>query len=124
MQLFRIATFVVAAGLLGGSANAGKISDADRKAAADKFQAACALCHGATGKADGPASAGFNPKPANFADPAWQKATKDEAISKIILEGGPAVGKSPAMPPNPDLKGKDGVVAALVELIRSLGPKK
>jgi hypothetical protein len=59
------------------------------------------------------------PKPRAFADADWQAAVTDDHIKKIILEGGPAVGKSPAMPPNPDLKGKDEVVTQLVKIVRA-----
>lgn len=82
------------------------------------FKTKCVVCHGDHGAGDGPGAAAIVPKPRAFAEPAWQASTTDEQIKKIILEGGPAVGKSPAMPPNPDLKGKDEVVSALVKLIR------
>jgi mono/diheme cytochrome c family protein len=82
------------------------------------FKLKCVVCHGDHGAGDGPGAAAIVPKPRAFADPDWQAAVTDEHIKKIILEGGAAVGKSPAMPPNPDLKGKDEVVAALVKIIR------
>ncbi len=82
------------------------------------FKLKCVVCHGDHGAGDGPGAAAIVPKPRAFADPEWQTAVTDEHIKRIIVEGGPAVGKSPAMPPNPDLKGKDEVVAALVKLIR------
>lgn len=83
------------------------------------FDTRCAPCHGATGAGDGPASAGLTPKPANFTSPEWQGQVTDEHIEKIIAYGGMAVGKSAAMPPNPDLDGKP-VVPALRSLIRGL----
>jgi mono/diheme cytochrome c family protein len=82
------------------------------------FRQKCVVCHGDHGAGDGPGAAAIVPKPRAFADAEWQTSVTDDQIKKIILEGGPAVGKSPAMPPNPDLKGKDEVVAALVKLIR------
>lgn len=99
------------------------ISEADRKEAADLFAGRCTLCHGAQGAGDGPASAGLTPRPRNLRDRAWQTGVTDEHIEKIITYGGAAVGKSPAMPPNPDLNSKPGVVAALREHIRSLAKK-
>ena len=90
--------------------------------AQDIFSGRCTPCHGPQGKGDGPASAGLNPKPANFSDPAWQKSVTDEHIEKIISYGGGAVGKSPAMPPNPDIADKP-VVKALRKHIRELGGK-
>ena len=77
-------------------------------------------CHGASGGGDGPASAGLAPKPRNFQDAAWQKSVSDEYLAQIIQYGGAAVGKSAAMPPNPDLMSKPEVVAALAAHVRSL----
>lgn len=82
------------------------------------YKSRCVVCHGEHGAGDGPGAAGLVPKPRAFADPAWQTSVTDEHIKKIILEGGGAVGKSPAMPPNQDLKGKDEVLSGLVKLIR------
>lgn len=78
----------------------------------------CTVCHGAGGAGDGATAAALNPKPRNFTDAAWQTAAKDADIEKIIADGGPAIGKSPLMPPNPDLKAKAGVIAALRAKIR------
>jgi mono/diheme cytochrome c family protein len=82
------------------------------------FKLKCVVCHGDHGAGDGPGAAAIVPKPRAFADPEWQASVTDEHIKKIIVEGGAAVGKSPAMPPNPDLKSKDDVVAALVKVVR------
>jgi mono/diheme cytochrome c family protein len=91
------------------------------RAEADKiFAERCTTCHGAGGAGDGPASAGLVPKPRNLQDPAWQASVTDEHIDKIIQYGGAAVGKSPAMPPNPDLMSKPDVVAALRTHVRAL----
>lgn len=84
------------------------------------FETRCYTCHGMTGQGDGPGSAGLNPKPRNFGDPAWQASVTDDHINKIILYGGAAVGRSPMMPGNPDLIAKPAVVAALVQHVRSL----
>jgi mono/diheme cytochrome c family protein len=84
------------------------------------FANRCSPCHGAKGAGDGAASAGFNPRPRNFQDPAWQSEVSDEHIERIIVYGGAAVGRSPAMPPNPDFSDKPEV-KALREFIRSLG---
>ena len=87
------------------------------------YKSRCALCHGATGKGDGPAGAALNPKPRDMTDPAWQKSVTDEHIEKIIVGGGPAVGMSPMMAANPDLANKPEVVKALCALVRGLAPK-
>lgn len=68
---------------------------------------------------DGAAAAALDPKPRSFKSAEWQKSVTDDHIKKVIVGGGPAVGKSPLMAPNPDLKGKDAVLAALVAKVRS-----
>jgi uncharacterized membrane protein len=85
------------------------------------FAQRCAPCHGPEGRGNGPSSAALNPKPRNYHDPAWQKTVTDEGITKTILEGGMAVGKSDVMPANPDLEQKPEVTTELVKLLRSFG---
>lgn len=85
------------------------------------FATRCTPCHGASGMGDGVASAALNPRPRNFHDSSWQSAATDQGIEHIIQVGGAAVGKSGAMPPNPDLVSKPAVVAALRAYIRSFG---
>lgn len=109
------------AGTTGGTtASAAGISPADQKAADEIFSQRCVTCHGPRGAGDGPAAAALNPKPRAFGDPNWQKSVTDEHIEKVIAQGGPAVGKSPLMPPNPDLAGKP-VIQALRAKVRSFG---
>jgi mono/diheme cytochrome c family protein len=96
------------------------VTPAARGEATQIFATRCTPCHGPTGRGDGPASAGLTPKPRNFTDPKWQAAVTDEHIEKIVQYGGAAVGKSPAMPSNPDLTSKPEVVAALRAHVRSL----
>jgi cytochrome c553 len=83
------------------------------------FQSKCVVCHGDKGAGDGPGAVALNPKPRAYSDAAWQASVTDEHIRKIIVEGGAAVGKSPGMPPNPDLNDKPEVVAELVKIVRS-----
>lgn len=96
-------------------------SPEDVKQAAEIFAGRCTPCHGPRGRGDGPASAGLTPKPRNFSDATWQSKVTDEHIEKIVLYGGAAVGKSPAMPPNPDLETYPGLLKGLRAHIRSLG---
>lgn len=84
------------------------------------FSTRCATCHGPEGAGNGPASAGLTPPPRNFRDAAWQDSVQDEYIAKIVSYGGAAVGKSPAMPGNPDLIAQQQVLTALVARVRSL----
>lgn len=90
--------------------------------AATIFATRCYTCHGKAGAGDGPGSAGLVPPPRNFQDPDWQSSVSDEHIAQIIMYGGSAVGKSPTMPPNPDLNSKPDVVEALVRYVRALAP--
>lgn len=102
---------------------ADQISPAAEKEAQDIFKNRCTMCHGASGKGDGPAGVALNPRPRNWTDAAWQKATPDEEIEKAIVGGGQAVGKSVLMPANPDLTNKPEVVKALLQIVRSFSGK-
>jgi len=104
----------------GAAAAGGAISAADRDQAKQIFAQRCVACHGSTGAGDGAAAAALNPKPRAFGDKVWQASVTDAHIEKIIEQGGAAVGKSPLMPPNPDLVGKP-VVKGLREYVRSFG---
>ncbi len=101
-----------------------QIPPAAMKEAEDIYKSRCTMCHGTSGKGDGPVGAALNPKPRALGDPAWQKSVTDEHIEKIIQGGGAAVGKSPLMPSNPDLNTKPDVIKALRILVRNFGAKK
>jgi mono/diheme cytochrome c family protein len=101
----------------GGGASSANIPAESR----DIFAQRCVACHGADGSGNGPASAALTPKPRNFSDASWQSGTSDDLIRTIILNGGQAVGKSPLMPPNPDLQAKPDVVNGLVAIVRGFG---
>ncbi|MCX5745654.1 MAG: c-type cytochrome [Proteobacteria bacterium] len=90
---------------------------ASPQTAAQVFATRCVPCHGSTGNGDGVASATLNPKPRKFNDGAWQTSVTDEYIEKIIKFGGAAVGKSPAMPNNPDLSDQT-VISGLKDIVR------
>jgi mono/diheme cytochrome c family protein len=81
----------------------------------------CSTCHGERGRGDGPGGASFDPRPRNFADPAWQQSISDERIRLTIHSGGAALGKSPMMPAQPDLD--DATLDALVAYIRQVGAR-
>jgi len=87
------------------------------------YKGRCVTCHGESGQGDGPGAAALTPKPASFANAEWQQSVTDEHIERIIKFGGAAVGKSPSMPGNPDLKSKDEVVKALRAYVRDLGKR-
>jgi len=106
-----------------GAAPAAPTATGDPVATAKKiFTDRCVPCHGASGQGDGPASASLNPKPRKYADADWQASVTDEYIEKIIKFGGAAVGKSPAMPNNPDIN-DPAVLTALKDIIRAFGKK-
>lgn len=85
------------------------------------FKTVCATCHGEGGLGNGPAAVALTPKPRNYTDKTWQASVTDDQIKQTILMGGAAVGKSPIMPAQPQLKEKPEVVAALVQIIRTFG---
>lgn len=79
----------------------------------------CASCHGAAGKGDGPGAAALNPKPKDLTDKAYMAKLGDKYLVDIIAKGGPAVGKSPLMPPwGAALKAED--IQDVVAFLRSL----
>lgn len=100
-------------------AHAGSAPDVAK--AKEIFAQRCVACHGASGAGDGPASASLTPKPRRFTDPDWQNQVTDEYIEKIVKLGGAAVGKSAAMPSNPDLN-DPAVVAGLRTVVRGFKP--
>ncbi len=105
-----------------GAAATAKATTTTEEPTEDLFKTRCAPCHGESGHGDGPGSAALNPKPRNYTDVAWQTKVSDEDIKKTILYGGAAVGKSPAMPANPDLDGKPEL-DELVKTVRSFKGK-
>jgi len=82
------------------------------------FQTRCFVCHGRDGRGSGPASQGLPQKPQDLTDPTWQRNVTDDQIRSVIQAGGAIVGKSGAMPPNPDLSSDD--LNALVAYVRQL----
>ncbi len=74
---------------------------ADGSAANGKpnYEKLCASCHGTGGKGDGPASAQLPVKPRDHTDKNAMFHISDEELFNVIKGGGPAVGKSPLMPP-------------------------
>jgi len=97
------------------------ITEDARAKARDIFTERCATCHGIDGHGNGPAAANLRPKPIDFHSQNWQKSLTDDSITKAIIFGGRAVGKSGQMAPNPDLENEPAIVAALVEKIRKWG---
>jgi len=99
------------------SVSAGGAEDQAKALLSDR----CAICHGENGDGHGVASASLVPPPKDFRNHEWQKSVTDKTLATAIVQGGPAVGLSPAMPGNPDLVNSPDVVAALVKQIRAWG---
>jgi mono/diheme cytochrome c family protein len=53
------------------------------------YDQACASCHGASGKGDGPAATGLNPPPADFTDAFHARYYSDAGRVRIIEKGSP-----------------------------------
>lgn len=87
------------------------------------FESLCSTCHGLSGHGDGPGAAALNPKPRSFNDATWQDSVTDDHIKKTIVYGGAAVGKSPMMVAQPQLKGNTAVLDGLVAIIRGFRGK-
>ena len=82
------------------------------------YQTRCAPCHGPDGKAATPTAQALNPKPRDHTDGAYMNQLSQEHLAKVIKNGGPAVGKSPIMPPNPDLN--DQQIDDIIAFVRTL----
>ncbi|MCB9918366.1 MAG: hypothetical protein H6832_08180 [Planctomycetes bacterium] len=108
----------------GASGTPLEITPAARIEANEVFKTICVTCHGENGHGDGPGAAATDPKPRDFADVKWQESVTDEHIIKVITLGGAAVGKSPQMTAQPQLKGKTLVLRALVNRIRRFKGRK
>lgn len=57
----------------------------------------CILCHGESGKGDGPGGAALNPKPRNWTDDGYMATRTDEQLYEVIYNGKgsmPAWGKT------------------------------
>ncbi len=62
-------------------------TDEEIKAGKTVFLKVCQSCHGASGKGDGPAAAGLDPKPADFTDPGHSRYYSDMGRLHIIRKG-------------------------------------
>jgi mono/diheme cytochrome c family protein len=92
MKLSLVLSILVAAALLATPAFA------DEAAAKANYAKLCASCHGAAGAGDGAAAGAMKPKPTDFTSKEVMAAKKDDELTKVIAEGGAAVGKSALMP--------------------------
>jgi cytochrome c5 len=73
----------------------------------------CALCHGETGKGDGPAGRALDPQPRDHTNGEYMNTLTDDAIKTQIMDG------KGAMPPHKDLL-TDNELESVVLYVRSL----
>jgi cytochrome c oxidase cbb3-type subunit 2 len=97
----------------------------DTAAGEKVYKAFCVTCHGVTGKGDGLAAAGLNPKPLDFSVGAFKydangNGTKGdiEDIMAIVHDGAAKHGGSPLMTPWPMIKPDQ--LQAVAEYVKSL----
>lgn len=77
-----------------GAAPAGEVSLAEGERVVKER---CILCHGESGKGDGPGGAALNPKPRNWTDHAYMSTQTDDQLYQVIYNGKgsmPAWGKT------------------------------
>ena len=92
---------------------------ADPKAGKAKYDSLCGGCHGSSGKGDGPAATGLNPKPQDHTNGKHMNSLTDKYLFDFIKGGGAGLKKSPLMPAwGNTLKDED--IWNLIAYIRSL----
>ena len=89
----------------------------DAKKGAVIYKQNCAVCHGDTGKADGPAARSLTPKPRDFTQGIFQYAKSDTELLAFIKQG-----KSPMPAWGQTLK--DEQIKDVIAFIHTLKAKK
>lgn len=79
----------------------------------------CAVCHGESGKGDGPGARVIAERLRDFTDPQAMRQVSDRYLFEIIQKGGSQFGRSNAMPAW-GMKLRDTEIRSLVAYIRSL----
>lgn len=108
---FLIACSIIAAGGVAAQ-------EANIEAGKQLYQQRCSPCHGPDGKANIPTAQALNPKPRDHTDGAYMNQLSTDHLTKVIKQGGAAVGKSPIMPPSADLN--DQQLRDVVAFVRTL----
>jgi cytochrome c len=111
-----VAILATAAAVLNGMISPAEA--ADPEAGKTLYEQRCAPCHGPDGKANTPTAKALQPPPRDHTDGAYMNKLSDSHLFRVIKEGGPAVGKSPIMPPQFDLK--DDQLSNIVAFLRTL----
>ena len=110
----RMATAVVAAACVVGFTAGGALAQ-DVKAV---YAKECSKCHGDSGAGDGAMGQKLKDKPSDWTKGGGLKDLDDAKIAESIKKGGPAIGKSRAMPAYPKLS--DAEVQGLVAYVKAL----
>jgi len=104
-----VGAVLLASGWVGGTASA---ADGEQT-----YVFYCAQCHGMEGKGDGPNVTPSMPvTPRNFRKATEMNKLTDADVRNVINDGGPAVSKSPMMPPWSTSLNKDEVESLVVHL--------
>jgi mono/diheme cytochrome c family protein len=114
-----LALLVLLGVLLRGGPAAALTADRDVTAGRALYARSCAPCHGDTAKGDGASAAAFATKPADLTDGRLLNRLPDEFLVRIIMDGGPAMGLAPTMPP---FRGNlnEGQARQIVAFLRTL----
>jgi mono/diheme cytochrome c family protein len=83
------------------------------------YQQRCAVCHGSSGKGDGPGAAVTAQRIPDFSNPEVMRGATDRFLFEIIQKGGSQFGRSNAMPAW-GIQLTDDQIRSLVRYIRSL----
>ena len=87
------------------------------------YDAHCAVCHGSTGKGDGPGARVVRQPMRDFSDPAAMQAVSDRFLFEMTKKGSSPFGRSNAMPAW-GMKLSDADIHDVVAYIRSLARGK
>ncbi len=88
----------------------------------DLYDAHCAVCHGPSGKGDGPGARVVRQPMRDFSNQAAMRAVNDRFLFEMIKKGGSQFGRSNAMPAW-GMKLSDEEISAIVIYIRSLASR-
>jgi mono/diheme cytochrome c family protein len=74
--------------VIGGAvAAASAVAESGTAVGAELYRQKCTMCHGPSGRGDGPAAANYDPPPANLADPErWRNLTRED-VEDMIRNG-------------------------------------
>ena len=87
------------------------------------YEGRCRRCHGPAGAGDGPDGRALRPPPRALRDRLWQSNGSTDHLRAVLVAGGGAVGKSPAMPAAPELRRDPALLDGMVTLVRALAER-